>query len=253
MQGCPQLTSLQIADSYLEHTVNNLLKPLQHKQLITSIRCLVNYKLVIANLTPLIVDALMDYHANWLDTISLYVAGGSWQHFLLAGRLLRLPNLTEFSMSDCRYGWPVEDALALLKTAWDCPKLKRLSLDGFENFYGFDDDEPDETGYVLSAPAPLGDDHVDGDDNQEQTNGDQVANSSPPQPETILVQVASDQAFSEALARNGWAIDLSAPHSEGERWEWILGQEAGIDSVLIELLADEQRGRNSYSFMLCRL
>lgn len=113
-------------------------------------------------------------------------------------------------MNDCGYGWPVEDGLALFETAWDCPKLKRLSLDDFENSYRFDKDEPGEAGYVLSAPAPLGDEHVDGGDNQGQMDSDQAANNSSPQPETIVVQVASEQAFSEALARKGWAIDISA-------------------------------------------
>ncbi|KAF9332333.1 hypothetical protein BG006_004793 [Podila minutissima] len=150
---CPRLTSLRCFRGYMERTIDCLLDPVQHAQLIMSTPRLVDYRMAMAYLTPLVADVLSAHHAHWMHTLHLHILIGSRDHFLSVGKLLGLlSNLVDFFMVDRKDGWRFEDGLAMFETVWDCPKLEKLSLDGFEARYGnFDPDGSDENEYVLEA------------------------------------------------------------------------------------------------------
>ncbi|KAG0355413.1 hypothetical protein BG005_005627 [Podila minutissima] len=238
---CPRLTSLRCFRGYMERTIDRLLDPVQHAQLIMSTPRLVDYRMTMACLTPLVADVLSAHHAHWMHTLHLDILIGNRDHFLSVGKLLGLlSSLVDFFMVDRKDGWRVEDGLAMFETVWDCPKLEKLSLDGFETRYGnFDPDESDENEYVLEAPPVQEGGNIEGGNNQvseedgiddtvgdenmaiqhtqgvedslaELVNDDQATIQSPPEPERIVVGVAIDKEFSEILAQNGWNVSANS-------------------------------------------
>ncbi|KAF9300198.1 hypothetical protein BGZ74_008196 [Mortierella antarctica] len=238
---CPRLTSLRCFRGYMERTIDRLLDPVQHAQLIMSTPRLVDYRMTMACLTPLVADVLSAHHAHWMHTLHLDILIGSRDHFLSVGKLLGLlSSLVDFFMVDRKDGWRVEDGLAMFETVWDCPKLEKLSLDGFEARYGnFDPGESGEDEYVLEALPVQEGGYIEGGNSQvseedgsddtvgnenmaiqhtqdvedslaELVNDDQATNQSPPEPERIVVGVATDKEFSEILAQNGWNVSANS-------------------------------------------
>ncbi|KAF9356151.1 hypothetical protein BGX26_005662 [Mortierella sp. AD094] len=111
-----------------------------------------HFEMAIGWLDVTIANALLT-HANYLETLELFICGDEIENFENANRLLSIcPHLKRFALCNYLLEWNPEDGMLLFQTPWACRGIEVFMLDGFadpfENhaFYQEWDDDGDDNG-----------------------------------------------------------------------------------------------------------
>lgn len=135
---CPHLTSIRCLEGTSHRNRTWLLCNQEILLLLTATPRLVHFEMEMVELTAEIGDALAA-HAQYLETVHIYVEGMGDTLVHGAKILADCPNLKSFALASACNAWAPKDGLVLLEQPWKSAMLESFWLDGI--WYNGDRDD----------------------------------------------------------------------------------------------------------------
>ncbi|KAF9213146.1 hypothetical protein BGZ59_005853, partial [Podila verticillata] len=223
-ENCPNLKSIESLNGDMAFCIGGAPTVKAVLQIVRASRGLARFDFPMNDLTVDICDALLELHADTLETIQLYLDGSDHNSLMGINRILSsCPNLTSLAVNNDQDEWSPEDAGVLTAEPWNCPKLKTWEVTGFSLF---DEDYDEEDEYSDEE------DEIDGEELDEKTMHGLESRAA--RRARIKANNAREEetfkAFLDKLRSHGWTVKDGYPTHPANDWKFL--------NVVIESVMD---------------
>ncbi|KAI9234642.1 hypothetical protein MVEG_12273 [Podila verticillata NRRL 6337] len=212
---CPKLTSIRSLNSIMPTTIGGSPDEDDVVEIVRAATGLVHFEFPMDDLTSDITKALLDLHAETLETMRLYLDGGDPLSLTNINVILtECSNLAILAVENEQDEWSPEDAENLLADPWNCPKLKFLQVTGF-NVIGEDYEELDDYAFDVEEDEYSSDEDKEAyyDTFPGMSKEARAARKAMLKADKATLEV-SFQGFTADLEKRGWTLRSSHPTEE---------------------------------------